>query len=309
MKYSILIPAYKANYLEECIKSILSQTYEDYELIIVDDASPEDLKSIVNKFADSRINYYRNENNCGAINVVDNWNICLNYSKGEYVICMGDDDKLLPNCLEEYNKLMSIYPGLNVYHGWTEIIDEKSNVYKMQEARPLWEGMYSMMWHRFKGRRQYIGDFLYKSSFLKNNNGFYKLPLAWGSDDITAYIASINKGIANTQTPVFQYRENAISITNSGNIPLKIKSLLSVREWCIEIMNNLEPCNNIEKIFKEMLLNNLDIYISHTLSLYISCDLKNSNKLKRLFFWINNKKNYQVSYKNILVGFLKSIYP
>lgn len=69
MKFSITIPAYKQKYLYEAIESCLAQTYEDFELIIVDDASPEDLKSVVDQFDDKRIRFYRNEKNCGALNV------------------------------------------------------------------------------------------------------------------------------------------------------------------------------------------------------------------------------------------------
>lgn len=167
MKFSILIPAYKQQYLQECIESILAQTYRDFEIVVVNDASPEDLNSIVNSFTDSRIRYYINDKNCGAVNVVDNWNICLKYALGEYIICMGDDDKLLPRCLEEYNKLIECYPGLGVYHAWTEIIDENSNVIRMQEARPEREGVYSMIWGRWNGRTQYIGDFLFERKLLK----------------------------------------------------------------------------------------------------------------------------------------------
>ena len=126
MKFSITIPAYKQKYLYEAIESCLAQTFKDFELIIVDDASPEDLKSEVDKFQDTRIRYYRNEKNCGALNVVDNWNICLGYATGDYVICMGDDDKLLPNCLEEYFKLINRYPNIGLLHGWTEIINDDS---------------------------------------------------------------------------------------------------------------------------------------------------------------------------------------
>lgn len=132
MKFSILIPAYKKAYLQECIDSILRQTYECFELIIVDDASPEDLYSIVSLYSDPRIKYYRNEKNCGAANVVDNWNICLGYATGDYAICMGDDDKFLPNCLEEYVRLIAKYPGIGLLHGWTEIIDENSTAYQKQ---------------------------------------------------------------------------------------------------------------------------------------------------------------------------------
>ena len=65
IKFSVLIPAYKGKFLEHTIHSVLSQNYQEFELIIVDDCSPEDLQAIVNKFSDSRILYYRNEQNCG----------------------------------------------------------------------------------------------------------------------------------------------------------------------------------------------------------------------------------------------------
>lgn len=42
---------------------------------------------------------------------------------------MGDDDKLLPTCLEEYNKLIERHPNLGVYHAWTQIIDENQILY------------------------------------------------------------------------------------------------------------------------------------------------------------------------------------
>ena len=75
MKFSITIPAYKRSYLKEAIDSCLAQTYGDFELIIVNDHSPENLDAIVTQYNDPRIRYYVNEKNCGAVNVVDNWNI------------------------------------------------------------------------------------------------------------------------------------------------------------------------------------------------------------------------------------------
>ena len=150
--FSVTIPAYKTKFLSEAIESILTQTDRDFELIIVNDHSPENVDEIVFKFKDSRIRYYVNDTNCGAINVVDNWNKCLSYARGDYIICMGDDDKLLPCCLSEYRKLISKIPNLAVYHGWTEIINENSEVFMMQEGRPIYENLFSSMYARWKGR-------------------------------------------------------------------------------------------------------------------------------------------------------------
>ena len=106
------------------------------------------MDSIVNHYDDSRIRYYVNEKNCGAINVVDNWNKCLAYVKGEFIICMGDDDKLMPNCLEEYAKIIAKNPNLDVFHGRVLRIDDDSNVIDILEDRAEFESVYSLMRHR-----------------------------------------------------------------------------------------------------------------------------------------------------------------
>ena len=257
MKFSITIPAYKRKYLKEAIDSCLSQTFKDFELIIVNDASPEDLDSIVNSYSDDRIRYYKNEINCGAINVVDNWNKCLEYAKGEYLICMGDDDRLLPCCLNEYVTLMEKYPGLGAYHAWTEIIDENGAFKNITVARCEYESAYSLIWHRITfHRQQYIGDFLFEIKRLRKNGGFYKLPLAWGSDDITAVIASLPSGIANTQVITFQYRQNNYTISNTGNLNAKIEGLRGQQKWYNDFLT-IQPHNafdcKLHKLIKEKL--------------------------------------------------------
>ena len=240
MRFSVTIPAYKAQYLREAIESVTSQTYTDWELIIVDDCSPENLEAIVKPFlTDSRIRYYRNEKNCGAVNVVDNWNICLNYCTGDYVICMGDDDRLLPQCLEEYKRLIGQYPDLNVYHCRTEIINENGDVINLQEPRPQWESVLSFLWNRWDHRnKQYIGDFCYDTSYLKSVRGYHKLPLAWGADDITAIIAAKEKGIANTEAFCFQYRENSQTISSAAsNAKTKIEARLAQYRRFADFLN------------------------------------------------------------------------
>ena len=61
--FTIAIPAYKRRFLKEAIDSVIAQTYSHFELVIVDDASPDDLFSVVSQYEDDRIRYYRNEVN------------------------------------------------------------------------------------------------------------------------------------------------------------------------------------------------------------------------------------------------------
>jgi glycosyltransferase involved in cell wall biosynthesis len=293
IKFSIIVPAFKSKYLKECIDSILMQTFNNFELIILNDDSPEDIDNIVSSYQDNRIRYYKNDKNVGAVNVVDNWNKLLGYAQGEYLICMGDDDKLLPNCLEEYNKLIEQYPLMSVYHGWTEIINEESEVIEMQEPRPIWESAYSMVYFRMKGRSQYIGDFLFDTNHLREVGGFVKRPLAWGSDDLTAYVASRSTGIVNSQIPIFQYRVNSQTISNSNNMDYKIEAIKM--GLCNEEAIKDKPIDSIDLVYwnnlKRNRINNLHASIISNLSYDVSV-----NSLSHILHWLNHKKKLGISW-------------
>ena len=304
MKFSVTVPAYKAKYLKECIESVLAQTYRDFELLIVDDASPEDLKSIVKQFRDSRIRYYRNEKNCGAIDVVDNWNKCLEYAKGEWVICMGDDDKLLPNCLEEYAKLAEKHPQVQVMHGWTEIIDENSDFSNVTASRTECESAYSLIWHRWFSRdRQFVGDFAYKRETLKSIGGFYKLPMAWASDDITAITMAEFGGIANTQALVFQYRENSRTISSTGNVKVKMEAIRSEIKWYEEFFKR-DVDDTLDLKYKQSLEKGFSRHFQKKYAFNITQDLL--QRRSNVFYWIRHRDEYGLSLPLIIYSFIIS---
>ena len=305
VSFSILIPAYKGRFLEMAISSVLCQSYDNWELVIVDDCSPENLKAIVERFEDSRIRYYRNERNFGAIDVVDNWNKCLDYAKGDYVICMGDDDMLCPNCLVEYLSLIEKYPGLDVFHGMTEIIDEDGKVIDLQEGRPEYETTYSLIYYRWLGRSQYIGDFLFRRSVLLELGGFYKLPLAWASDDISAIRASGKKGIANTLPAVFRYRSSAITISSSGSVELKLKAISLEMEWYRLNMKSLysKPIDDLFALKLDEMFNR--VFFKKRMRL-ISGDIKEHPM--HFFMWLFKRKQPGLSLRIVVFGLLSAIY-
>ena len=69
-RFSFVLPAYKGRYLAESIKSILAQTVTDFELVIVNDCSPDDIAGIVADNTDDRIRYFENERNIGGNDLV-----------------------------------------------------------------------------------------------------------------------------------------------------------------------------------------------------------------------------------------------
>lgn len=301
--FSVTIPAYKPQFLEEAINSILAQTYDYFELIIVDDCSPYDIKSVVKQYKDNRIRYYRNEKNCGAINVVDNWNMCLSYAKGDYVICMGDDDRLLPVCLEEYAKLIKKYPGIGLVHGWTQIIDEESKVFHLTTHRCEYETAMSHVWHRWNAYTfQYIGDFCFHTEWLRKQGGFYKIPLAWGSDNISAVIGATKNGVANTQVPVFQYRRNRYTISSTGNIDIKMKAILMEQMWHQKFIDEYEG-DELDAYYKVQAKAELPRRFQKEFALTIAADIRRHPL--RLLYWLLFASKYKVKRSSLIFALVQ----
>ena len=304
IKFSVTIPAYKDKYLKETIDSVLAQTYQNYEVVIVNDASPYDLDSIVNQYSDPRIRYFKNEKNCGAKDVVDNWNICLSHATGEYLICMGDDDNLKPRCLQDFADLIEKYPELDLYHARSEIIDDDSNFVCILEERPEWESVYSLM---YNPRNTHLGDWLFKTETLRKNGGFFKLPYGWQSDDISAFIAAANHGVANTKEPGFQYRGNGLSISHDmKSIEDKIEAVRYSIQWRLNFIADKEPTNEEDIRLKQLILKNALISGNQDIDDMIEFDIR-KNFWSRSWFWLWHRGKHDISTGRYLRCIVKSI--
>jgi glycosyltransferase involved in cell wall biosynthesis len=108
---SFVVPCYKlAHLLPECINSILSQTFGDFEVLIMDDHSPDNTAEIANSFKDPRIRYVRNDPNLGHLR---NYNKGIGLSRGAYVWLISADDYLRkPYVLQRYVGLLETHPGV-----------------------------------------------------------------------------------------------------------------------------------------------------------------------------------------------------
>lgn len=306
IKFSILIPAYKSLYLYEAINSVVNQNYDDWELIVVDDFSPNNIKEILDKFSDQRISYYRNEYNIGAKELVKNWNSSLQYCTGDYVLCMGDDDVLLPSCLSDYYDLIQKFPDLNVYHAKTQLIDEESTICHLQESRPEFETGFEMLYNLWAYKRhQFIGDFLFSRRWLYSVGGYVYFPYAYSSDWVTAFWAASDKGIANGQNFMFQYRINRYTISVTGDVEGKLSASCEVWKWYKNFIIQSQCDKN--DIYKDMVAKIIDNHFVNSHCILIATDIKNSKFLSivKLLFWLANGKKYGVSRKKVLKSFSK----
>lgn len=109
------------SFLREAIDSILNQTYDDFEFIIVDDASTDDSLSVIEFYTDDRIKILRNEQNIG---LTKSLNRALSVCKGEFVARMDSDDISEPQRIEKQVQFLRSNPDVIVCGTWAKFIGD-----------------------------------------------------------------------------------------------------------------------------------------------------------------------------------------
>ncbi|MDP4173537.1 MAG: glycosyltransferase [Bacteroidota bacterium] len=112
----------RAKYLIQAVQSALLQQ-GNFEIVIVDDASEDETRQVVEAFNSDKIVYIRNEMNLGR---PKSRNKCIQYAKGEYILWMGDDDLLINGVICEYSSIIMNNPKIDVIYGNLQAFDDKT---------------------------------------------------------------------------------------------------------------------------------------------------------------------------------------
>ncbi len=124
---SILMPVYKtAPYLHEAMDSVLSQTFTDFELIVLNDCSPDDAEEILDTYDDPRIVRYKGEKNEGLSNVL---NVGIDMARGKYIARMDSDDVSLPNRLQVQVDYLEAHPEIDLVSVGMQLFGAKEEVW------------------------------------------------------------------------------------------------------------------------------------------------------------------------------------
>lgn len=132
---SVLMPAFNAErYISESIESILSQTYKDYELIVLNDASTDKTGEVAKKYAKKypNVHYYENTENQ---NIAESRNILVSKARGKYIAWQDADDISVPSRLELQVAYLDSHPKVGIVGGFLEFFDEngKKSIRKYAE--------------------------------------------------------------------------------------------------------------------------------------------------------------------------------
>lgn len=243
---SFILPAYKANFLSQAIESILNQSETNFELVIIDDASPENIKQIVDSFSDERITYYRNNVNIGGKSLVDQWNHCIKYAKGDYIVLAADDDLYHIDFLDKCLSLAKEYPQVDIIRTGVRQIDESNNLIGIDGILPEYCSKYQFLYYWVNATAfTCIGNYMFKSEVLKQKK-FIDFPYAFCSDAASC-IAMAENGIANTAEMLFDFRISSVHLSSSKNhlIP-KLKSTTLFYTWLMNLNYSL-PTNELDQ--------------------------------------------------------------
>ncbi len=165
---SVIIPTYnRANTIVRAINSVLNQTYKKLEILVVDDASTENIETVVRNFKDDRIKYIRHPYNKGG-GAARNTGIMI--SSGEYIAFLDSDDEWLPEKIEkQLNVFHKSTNSIGVVYTGFQYVNEYGQV--NEQVIPKERGNISLKILEWN----YVGTastVLARSSYLKRINGF-----------------------------------------------------------------------------------------------------------------------------------------
>lgn len=279
LKFSIIIPAIKTAFLKKSIESVITQTFLNWELIIVDDNSSENVFNIYEKFSfDKRIKYTRLEKNYGRQDPSLTWNKGLELIEGEFVILLGDDDFLGKNTLEEYYVKIIDHPEIDLLRSRIRLIDEHDVTVLYGASNPEFMTWDEFLYHRFVFHHPLsTNEFCLRTSRLKQLGGWVNMPMAFGSDDLTYLFLAEESGIYSCNNSVVSWRVHSKSISGSSKkLTEKENAIIKIKTECLDFVKRQNPIA-YEKVY---LINLLERELKKYLSI--------SEKIKRRLINIKN---------------------
>ena len=262
--FSVIIPLFnKEAFIENTLKSIFNQSFSDYEIIIVNDASTDKSEELVLQFNDARIKYFYKKNE--GVSVARNYGI--EQSKGNYVAFLDADDLWLPNHLEVLNKLIHNFPEVGLYASRyiSKVSKDKYIKNKFLKIPENFTGIVTDFFYSSLVNRIALTSAVAIPKYILDKIGGFDPNISSGQDlDLWIKIA-VHYPVAITNSVTVEY--NTIDNNSLSKINIKDKKLIDFSQF-----QDTEKNNQSLKAF-------IDIHrMDYALKFKISGDLKKAKE-------------------------------
>lgn len=211
---SFVVPCYKlAHLLRECVESILAQTYTDFEVLIMDDCSPDNTPEVAQSFKDPRVKHIRNEPNLGHLR---NYNKGIELARGKYIWLISADDRLrVPYILERYVRFMEEHPrvgyvfcpAMNLEGG-----QETRVVLSLGSQDAVWNGK-QFLYRLFSGNLVVAASGMARKECYEKVD-YFPLDMPFGGDWYLWSVFALHYDVAYMAEPMVSYRIHELCITD-----------------------------------------------------------------------------------------------
>lgn len=275
---SVILPVFNSeDYIEAAVKSILSQSYTNFELIIINDGSTDRSEEKILQFKDERIRYIRNEKNIGLARSL---NKAMGLSAANYIARMDQDDVSLPHRFKKQIEFLLQHPEIAILGTEVDVIDK--------------DGKWVDTWH-FPTDPEQVRSDIYKSCcfahpsvmFLKDKiveAGLYREDQVFNEDyELWIRLLKNNKG-ANLNETLLQYRIHQDQISSNNILKQAFVCALIQKEiridFSMDIEQQVKRAGFTDEQINTALINSVAFWI--VLYLKMNCIHESEGLLKKL---------------------------
>lgn len=267
MKFSIIIPCYQVEeYLPECVESVLKQTYTDFELILVDDGSPDRVPEMCDEYVrkDSRVRVIHQKN----AGLACARNAGITDAKGEYLICIDSDDYFSQNNILERIAEKTKSEVDVILYGYQKYFESNKN--KGESSVPFLTGVCSTrdMLRSVLETNSYCGTAWTKAvklSILHKHNIEFRPGMISEDIDWYLHLMCFAKTFDSINDVAIIYRQRSGSISHAPNINSMTDNLWILENWPNRIKSIVEDSLTIDSLMSVM-----SYYYANDLILYAS---------------------------------------
>ncbi|MBI5055583.1 MAG: glycosyltransferase [Nitrospirae bacterium] len=279
---TIAIPTFNRgnSYLKDSLKSAVSQTYSNVEIIVSDNASTDNTEELVRAFNDPRIRYFRHSSNRGATH---NTNFCVQQARGDYFLLLHDDDLIDNDFLSSCMEAVNYDTCFGVVLTGTRIIDSDGAI--VREDTNKAEGFsttdFFLSWFDYKVP-VYLCSTLFNTGRLREMGGF-KSPKNLYDDAAALFQLAAKFGRKDVRDVKAGFRRHS---DNSGSVAL-------LSDWCEDSLYLLNVMCDLAGDKKELLRNKGMTYFCIVNYIYAA---NIPTFIKRIYAYFTVYKKFEYSY-------------